>query len=114
MTDRATDVSRILVDAARRSNVQFVYGRTVESVEKQFDDIAEGKLVWSKMIDEFYRPFHTTIEDALTTSERARGERLLGTDPATGKTVSAKIGRFGPFVQVGEAVEGSDEERQHL
>ena len=64
------------------------------------------------MIDSFYRPFHLKIEDALNNSERARGERMLGTDPATGKPVSAKIGRFGPFVQIGEVVEGSDEKPQ--
>ena len=78
-------------------------------VEKQFDEIAEGNLVWTKMIDEFYRPFHIQIEDVINTSERARGERIIGTDPATGNPVSAKIGRFGPFVQIGEVKEGSEE-----
>ena len=82
------------------------------SVEKQFDEIAEGQLVWNEMIDGFYRPFHLKIEDALNNSERARGERALGIDPVTGKAVSAKIGRFGPFVQIGEVVEGSEEKPQ--
>ena len=61
------------------------------------------------MIDEFYLPFHKQIEDALANSERARGERILGTDPASGKTVSAKIGRFGPFIQIGETSEDGTE-----
>ena len=82
------------------------------SVEKQFDEIAEGQLVWNEMIDGFYRPFHLKIEDALNNSERARGERALGNDPVTGKAISAKIGRFGPFVQIGEVVEGSEEKPQ--
>ena len=81
-------------------------------VEKQFDEIAEGKLVWSDMIDDFYRPFHDKIEDVLTKSERVRGERILGIDPTSGKPVSAKIGRFGPFVQSGEIVEGTNEKPQ--
>ena len=72
-------------------------------VEKQFDEIAEGKLSWTEMIDEFYRPFHNKIENVISTSERARGERIIGMDPVSGKPVSAKIGRFGPFVQIGEA-----------
>ena len=82
------------------------------SVEKQFDEIADGQLVWNEMIDSFYRPFHLKIEDALNNSERARGERILGIDPVTQKQVSAKIGRFGPFVQIGEVVEGSEEKPQ--
>jgi DNA topoisomerase I len=69
-------------------------------------------LVWSEMIDDFYRPFHDKIEDVLSNSERTRGERLIGTDPSSGKPVSVKIGRFGPFVQLGEVVEGSDEKPQ--
>ena len=81
-------------------------------VVKQFDEIAEGQLVWNEMIDTFYRPFHLKIEDALTNSERARGERALGIDKVTGKPVSAKIGRFGPFVQLGEVIEGSEEKPQ--
>ena len=79
------------------------------SVEKQFDEIAEGALVWQNMIDEFYIPFHKQIEDALANSERARGERFLGVDPLTGKNVSAKIGRFGPFIQLGETSEDGSE-----
>ncbi|HWS00730.1 MAG TPA: topoisomerase C-terminal repeat-containing protein, partial [Prolixibacteraceae bacterium] len=65
--------------------------------------------VWQEMIDQFYLPFHRQIEDAMANSERARGERILGVDPATGKTVSAKIGRFGPFIQLGETSEDGSE-----
>ncbi|MBL0343404.1 MAG: type I DNA topoisomerase [Bacteroidetes bacterium] len=69
-------------------------------VEKEFDDIAEGKIAWNEMIKEFYEPFHKTVEFTEKNSERASGERILGNDPATGKIVSARIGRFGPLVQM--------------
>ncbi|MDR3093121.1 MAG: type I DNA topoisomerase [Bacteroidales bacterium] len=72
------------------------------SVEKEFDEIAEGKLDWAKMIDKFYRPFHEKVDITLKTSERSVGERELGTDPETGKPVVAKVGKYGPLVQIGE------------
>lgn len=71
------------------------------SVEESFDEIAEGKLSWPKMIDEFYKPFHKNVEDTLENSERSVGERVLGEDPKTGKPVTAKIGPYGPMVQIG-------------
>jgi DNA topoisomerase-1 len=72
-------------------------------VEEEFDEIAEGNLVWQEMLKEFYFPFHTKIEDTLETSKKVKGEKLLGTDPATGLNVYVKIGRFGPMAQLGEA-----------
>lgn len=74
-------------------------------VEKQFDEIAEGELVWNEMIKGFYSPFHSKVEGALSEAERTNGERILGVDPASGKEVSVKIGRFGPIAQLGEASE---------
>jgi DNA topoisomerase-1 len=73
------------------------------TVEEEFDEIAEGNLVWQEMLKEFYFPFHTKIEDTLETSKKVKGEKLLGTDPATGLNVYVKIGRFGPMAQLGEA-----------
>ncbi len=73
------------------------------SVEKEFDDIAEGKLSWPEMIDKFYNPFHKKVENTLETSERNKGERLLGVDPKSGKNVYVKIGRFGPMAQTGDS-----------
>ena len=70
-------------------------------IEAQFDRIAEGKEVWSKMIDDFYLPFHETVTHTIETASRAKGERELGTDPVTGKPVVARLGRFGPMVQIG-------------
>jgi DNA topoisomerase-1 len=107
-----TDIGLVVNDFLVKHFEPIVDFNFTASVEKQFDEIAEGKLVWNEMIDSFYRPFHLKIEDALNNSDRARGERVLGRDPATGKIISAKIGRFGPFVQLGEAVEGSDEKPQ--
>ena len=70
-------------------------------VEKEFDEIAHGSKEWTAMLKNFYGPFHEGIEDTLENAERASHERLLGTDPATGKPVSVRVGRFGPLVQIG-------------
>lgn len=104
-----TDIGLVVNDFLIRYFEAIVDYNFTALVEKQFDEIAEGKLQWTKMIDEFYRPFHDQIEDVTNTSERARGERVIGTDPATGKVISAKIGRFGPFVQIGEINSESEE-----
>jgi DNA topoisomerase-1 len=71
-------------------------------VEKDFDEIAEGNMKWNKMIADFYKPFHSSIEKAFDSTERVKGEKLLGIDPATGKNIYVKLGRFGPIVQLGE------------
>ncbi len=78
------------------------------SVEEKFDNIAEGKVVWNKMIDAFYKPFHADIKEALEVSGRKSGERHLGEDPKTGKPVIVKIGRYGPMAQIGT---NDDEEK---
>lgn len=80
-------------------------------VEETFDDIAEGKSEWHAEIGNFYERFHPEVEKAMNVRlEYKVGERVLGKDPKTGKTVSVKIGRFGPLVQIGEA--DSDEKPQ--
>ncbi|MDR1673372.1 MAG: type I DNA topoisomerase [Bacteroidales bacterium] len=78
------------------------------SVEKEFDEIAEGNLDWTKMIDKFYRPFHEKVDVTTKTSERSVGERHVGIDPESGRAVIAKVGKFGPLVQLGET---SDSEK---
>ena len=72
-------------------------------VEQSFDNIAEGKVEWTTMIDEFYQKFHSIVEDVQENAERASGERELGVDPVSGKVVNARIGRFGPMIQIGDA-----------
>jgi len=71
------------------------------TVEKQFDEIAQGNKEWSEMLENFYRPFHEEVQDTLENADRATNERELGIDPATGKPVSVRVGRFGPLVQIG-------------
>lgn len=78
-------------------------------VEEEFDEIADGQLDWQKMLKAFYTPFHKTVENTSENSERATGERILGTDPVSGKQVSVRVGRFGPLAQIGESIEGSEE-----
>ena len=100
-----SDIGLVVNDFLMKHFEAIVDFNFTASVEKQFDEIAEGGLEWQAMIDQFYQPFHRQIENAMVNSERARGERILGVDPATGKNLSAKIGRFGPFIQLGEASE---------
>ncbi|MBL7984604.1 MAG: type I DNA topoisomerase, partial [Flavobacteriales bacterium] len=76
-------------------------------VEEEFDVIAEGQENWREMIKRFYTPFHLTIGSVKDTAERATGARILGKDPVSGKDVVARIGRFGPMVQIG-SVEDED------
>jgi DNA topoisomerase-1 len=84
------------------------YGFTAE-IEKEFDDIATGTLVWNEMIRHFYTPFHETVIQAGQEKEKKRvGERILGTDPKSNKQVSVRIGRYGAMVQIGSA---DDEEK---
>ena len=78
-------------------------------VEEEFDEIADGNLDWQKMLGEFYHPFHKTVEDTMENSERASGERSLGTDPVSGKPIIVRIGRFGPLAQIGETNEETGE-----
>ena len=72
------------------------------SVEKEFDEIADGKANWTDMIKRFYKPFHEKVEATLAKKEVAKPERLLGTDPATGKPVYTRMARFGAVAQIGE------------
>ncbi len=74
-------------------------------VEKEFDDIAEGKIQWQKMLQSFYNKFHESIEHAITYSTKASGERLLGQDPKTNENVYVKLGKYGPMAQIGENYE---------
>lgn len=83
------------------------YGFTAK-IENEFDEIANGKLSWSNMVGEFYRPFKSDVDNTMETAERIRGERELGVDPESGKRVTARMGRFGPMVQIGEV---NDEEK---
>lgn len=72
------------------------------NVEKDFDEIAQGKKEWNEMIKQFYGPFHQQVERTLNSTEKVKGEKLLGKDPVTGKNVYVKLGKYGPIAQLGE------------
>lgn len=98
-----TDIGMVVTDFLTQYFPKIMDYHFTANVEEEFDVIAEGKLDWRKMLDRFYRPFHKDVEQTEEKSERASGERLLGVDPNTGKNIYARIGRFGPLVQIGEA-----------
>ncbi|MBR5735414.1 MAG: type I DNA topoisomerase [Bacteroidales bacterium] len=77
------------------------YGFTAK-VEQDFDDIANGKKIWNDVISDFYTGFHDTVEEKLNDRTHTNAERRLGVDPASGKALIARMGRFGPLVQKGE------------
>ena len=77
-------------------------------IEEEFDEVAEGKMKWNKVIDEFYTPFKKDVEDTIENAERIKGERELGIDPESGKPVVARMGRYGAMIQIGSA---EDEEK---
>ncbi len=83
------------------------YGFTAR-IEEEFDEVAEGKMKWHQMIDDFYIPFKKDVEKTMKTAERIKGERELGVDPESGKPVVARMGRYGPMVQIGSV---EDEEK---
>ena len=77
-------------------------------IEEEFDEVAAGKLKWNQMIDDFYNPFKKDVEDTKENADRIKGERELGIDPQSGKKVVARMGRYGPMVQIGDV---NDEEK---
>lgn len=102
-----TDIGMVVNDFLNQHFSDIMnYGFTA-SVEKEFDEIAQGMTSWVKMIDGFYKPFHKTVNKTLEEAERATGERELGVDPKSGKKLIVRMARFGPVVQIGG---GEDEE----
>jgi DNA topoisomerase-1 len=87
------------------------YGFTAE-IEAQFDHVADGKIDWTKVIDGFYRPFHSEVEKTLKEADRVSGERILGVDPATGRTVLVRMSSLGkPVIQIGTGEELEEKEK---
>lgn len=97
-----TDIGIVVTDFLMEHFGDIMDYNFTADVEKQFDDIARGMMEWTEMIRKFYQPFHENVENTLENSDRASGERFLGNHPQTGKPVFAKIGRFGPMVQIGD------------
>lgn len=97
-----TDVGIVVNDYLQENFEKIMdYGFTAD-VEQEFDNIAEGKEKWQVMLERFYGDFHQTVDTALNYSAKASGERLLGYDPSTNAKVFAKLGKYGPMVQIGE------------
>ncbi len=104
---RPTDIGSVVNDFLMNNFNEIMDYNFTATVEKDFDDIADGKKQWRSVIDKFYKPFHRNILLTQQNSHRSTGARLLGTDHKSGKNVYAKIGRFGTLVQIGET--NSDE-----
>jgi len=100
-----TDIGRVVNDFLVENFVSILDYKFTANVEEEFDVIAEGKLDWKKMLRTFYNPFLENVTKTMNEAARASGERFLGDDPATGKPIIARIGRFGPMIQLGTAEE---------
>ena len=96
-----TDIGIIVTDFLVNHFESILDYNFTAKVEDRFDDIAEGKEDWRAMMKDFYKGFHPQVEDVQENAERESGERILGTDPKSGRQVSVRLGKFGPMVQVG-------------
>jgi DNA topoisomerase-1 len=103
-----TDIGVVVTDFLVENFKEILDYNFTAEVEKEFDEIAEGQKEWVAMIDSFYRPFHQNTIDTGENSKKATGERLLGIHPESGKNVYARLGKFGPMIQIGEV---DDEEK---
>ncbi len=103
-----TDLGLVVTDFLKQYFDDIMDYNFTARIEEEFDEVANGKMKWNNMIDEFYTPFKKDVENTIETAERIRGERELGMDPVTGKKVIARMGRYGPMVQIGEQ---NDEEK---
>ena len=100
-----TDLGLVVTDFLKQHFDDIMdYGFTAR-IEEEFDEVASGKMKWNKMIDDFYNPFKKDVKNTIDTAERISGERDLGTDPVSGKPVIARMGRYGPMVQIGKTEE---------
>ncbi|MFI5453065.1 type I DNA topoisomerase [Pedobacter sp. UC225_61] len=108
-----TDIGEVVNDFLVEHFKGIVDFNFTAKVEKQFDEIAQGLQEWTKMLHSFYTPFHSEVENTLENADRANGERLLGVDPTTGKNVYAKVGRYGPLVQIGELSDDEDDKPRY-
>ncbi len=97
-----TDIGMIVNDFLMEHFEEIMDYNFTASVEKEFDEIATGSLLWTKMIDKFYTQFHQKVDKSLETVGKSRGERSLGVDPDSGEEVFVKVGRFGPLAQLGQ------------
>ena len=106
-----TDIGMVVNDYLESQFEPIMDYNFTANVEKEFDRIADGEITWNSMIDDFYGPFHKMVDHATTTQTTKNNQiRILGTDPATGHTVKARIGRYGPMVEI----EGNEGEKSRF
>lgn len=105
------DIGMIVNDFLIENFSDIVDYHFTAEVEEQFDEIAEGNIKWTDMLESFYKPFHKTVTNTLEKKERKTGVRILGKHPETGEPVTVRMGRFGPVAQIGEA--GNDEKPRY-
>ncbi len=98
-----TDIGTIVTDFLVKNFNNILDYNFTAKVEQDFDEIAEGNVDWTKMMQTFYDEFHPTVKNVEATADRESGERILGKDPKTGKQVSVRLGKFGPMAQIGTA-----------
>jgi DNA topoisomerase-1 len=104
-----TDIGTIVNDFLVKNFESILDYNFTAKVEQDFDEIAEGNIDWAKMMQDFYNKFHPNVTEVEKNADRESGERILGTDPKTGKPVSVRLGKFGPMAQIGDA---EDENKQ--
>ena len=102
-----TDLGLVVTDFLNQHFTKVMDYSFTANIEKEFDEIADGKMQWSQMVEDFYTPFHTGVAHTLETAVRAVGERMLGV-AEDGKPITARMGRYGPMVQIGSQ---GDEEK---
>ena len=96
-----TDIGTIVTDFLVKNFGNILDYNFTAKVEQDFDEIAEGNVDWTKMMQEFYDKFHPTVKEVEANAERESGERILGIHPENGKPVSVRLGKFGPMAQIG-------------
>ena len=106
-----TDLGMVVTDFLKEHFEKVMDYDFTAKIEAEFDEIAEGRQLWNKMIDDFYLPFHESVEHTIENAVRAKGERELGVDPQSGKPVFARLGRFGPMIQIGLVTEEGEKPR---
>ncbi len=106
-----SDTGKLVTDFLSDNFDNIMDYRFTASIEQKFDKIADGSEEWKKMIDNFYKPFHAGVTDTLENAERVTGERIIGKDPETGRTVLIRLSRRGPVVQIGAPDELKEDEK---
>src|SRR5215204_152328 len=105
-----TDLGLVVTDFLKQYFDDIMDYSFTARIEEEFDEVAQGKMRWNKMINDFYNPFKNDVEKTIETAERVKGEKELGSDPQSGKPVVARMGRYGPMVQIG-ATEDTEKPR---